>query len=65
MLFDRKIDMIFDNEILIALYSTKLSHRKIIHINDFEFIKCIGKGGFSKVYLVRHLFNGNFEIISF
>ena len=50
MLFDRKIDMIFDNEILIAVYSTKLSHRKIIHINDFEFIKCIGKGGSSEVY---------------
>ena len=58
MLFDRKIEVIFDNEILIAVYSTKLSQRKIIHINDFEFIKCIGKGGSSEVYLVRHLFNG-------
>ena len=26
--------------------------------NDFEFLKCIGKGGTSNVYLVRHKSTG-------
>ena len=30
----------------------------VVNINDFEFLKCIGKGGSSEVYLVRHLGNG-------
>lgn len=31
-----------------------LYKRDSIHINDLNFIKCIGKGGSSEVYLVRH-----------
>ena len=40
------------------MYKKELPQRQVPHLNDFEFLKCIGKGGSSEVYLVRHKGNG-------
>jgi len=31
-----------------------------VTLDDFKFIKCLGSGGFSNVFLVRSAFNGKF-----
>ena len=40
------------------MYQQDLPPRNCPHLNDFDFIKCIGKGGSSEVFLVRHKGNG-------
>lgn len=37
-----------------------ISSVKKIQISDFKFIKCLGCGGFSTVYLVKGNFNGKY-----
>jgi hypothetical protein len=39
------IEPIFNNE--------EISNSKRVGLKDFHFVKCIGVGGFSRVYLVR------------
>ena len=51
---ERTIDVISENEIFRPVYSQKLPNRKNVHINDLDFLKCIGKGGSSEVYLGKH-----------
>lgn len=46
----------FDNIKLKAIYSEKIQNENEININDFLFLKCIGKGGTSMVYLSKKIF---------
>ena len=34
------------------------NHQKTLNLTDFEILKCIGSGGFSKVFVVRLKING-------
>ena len=47
------------------IYSSRLekalaNNKKIVDINDFKFIKQIGKGAFGKVYLVQRKSTGDY-----
>ena len=49
---DKKISIFEDGEILTPVYKKDIPiNRKRVSLNDLEFIKCIGKGGSSEVYL--------------
>jgi serum/glucocorticoid-regulated kinase 2 len=51
---------VFANQtlVLVAMYS--LPAGKKVGLRDFNLVKCIGVGGFSRVYLVRKRDTGKF-----
>ena len=52
-MYDRNLALLQDGEVLIAHFAKISASKRQISVNDFELIKVIGRGGFSRVILCR------------